>query len=108
MRKHKNPTVVKVIILFTLVIFSVASLSPDLMFSLFGSSEMEPFGRAIYQGPIFGIDTLGGNIGTTKDAGIIAMIGLLIITLIFYIFYKILKSIYRRFKTANKAIKKDV
>lgn len=108
MRKYNNPTVVKIIILFTLVIFTVASLSPDLMFSLFGSSEMEPFGRAIYQGSIFGVETLDGNIGTTKEAGIIAMIGLLTIVLIFYIFYKIVKSIYRNYKAANKAIKKDV
>ena len=108
MWKYKNPTVVKVIILFILVVFTVASLSPDLMFSLLGSSEMEYFGRAIYQGPIFGTNTSGGNIGTTREAGIIAMLALIIIILIFYIFYKTLKSIYKRYKTANKAIKKDV
>ena len=108
MEKYRNPTLVKIIIFFTFVSLIIASLSPDFMFGLFGSNDMEPFANAIYQGCIIGGNAVGWNIGTTKEAGVFAMFAFLIILLISFVFYRVIKLIYNNYKTANKAIKKDV
>ena len=104
MNKYRNPILVKIIIFFTFVSFIVASLSPDFMFGFLGSGDMEPFGKAIYQGCIIGGSAIGWNIGTTKEAGVFAMLAFLIILLILFVFYSIIKSTYKNYKAANKEV----
>ncbi len=99
MEKYRNPTVVKVIIIFTIIIFSAASLSPEFMFSMLGISNSEPFAYAAYQSCLIGIDNDGWNADPYRESGIVAMLSLLIIFLTFYLLYRTLKSIYRCYKT---------
>ena len=103
MQKYRNPTIVRGIIIFTIIVFTIASLSPEFMFSMLGISNTEPFALTVYNSCIIAIDALGSNTGQTKEIGIIAMLSLLIMILMFYLIYRILKSIYSHYTTANKA-----
>ena len=107
MEIFRNPTLAKVIIFIAFIMFTFASLSPDFMFSMLGSSNMEPFVISLYQG-CFGNGTpISWNDQETRKVGIFTMFLLLIIGFILYLLFRKIKTIYNHYKTANKAIKKD-
>lgn len=109
MNKYIYPAIVKIIIVITFYAFIVASLSPDFMFEVLGNSNMEPFGYMYpdIPGSIHAYDRLRAVTGD-KEVGIILMLSFLVFTFVFYILYRMLKSIYNHYKSTNKAIKKDV
>ena len=106
MKKYRNPTLVKIIIFITLITSIVTLMSADNMFGFFGSNEMEPFIYGRDQSFFNGNSDIW-NIGTKKEAGILAMLSFLIILLISFVVYRVIRSLFNHYKTANKAIKKD-
>lgn len=96
MEKYRNPTVVKVIIVITLVMFAIASLSPDFMSAMLGT-DVGPFISFVYETCLVGGQAFGWTIGQTKEAGVFVMLALLMLLLIFYILYRIFRSIYRKY-----------
>ena len=108
MEIYRNPTLAKVIIILTVIMFTFASLSPDFMFSMLGYSNTEPFIIGLYQSCFGGGSGVTWNIQESRKIGIFAMFVFSIIILIFYLLYRKMKILYNHYKTANKAIKKDV
>lgn len=110
MEKYRNPILVKAIIFFTVVTFFIASLSPDFMSSMLGFTNMEPFVIAAYQycftvGPP---ELILNPEYESRKIGIFAIFMLLMVILVFYLLYLFVKKVHGHYKTANKAIKKDV
>ena len=101
MEKYRNPTAVKVIIIFIIIIFPAASLSPEFMFNMLGISNTEPFLHAFYNSCIIGVNALDSNIDKTREAGIVIMLSLLVIFLTLYLLYRIFNSIYSRYKISK-------
>ena len=102
MKYFRNPTIVKIVMLFTFIAFAITSLSPDFMFNMLGSNSTEPFIETIYQGCLSWGSAIGWNIGNRKEAGVFVMLVFLIIVLISYFTYKTLKIKFKHNENANK------
>ena len=109
MKQYIFPAIVKIIIVITFYTFIISSLSPGFMFGVLGDSNTEPFGYMYSDTSSVLPDFASfGNEKGRKEIGIIVMLTFLAFIFVLYILYRMLKSIYRHYKTTNKAIKKDV
>jgi len=103
---YRNPILIKAILFITIFAFSIASLSPEFMFSVVGFTNMEPFVISAYQycfsvGPT---ELRWNPEHEGRELGIFTMFILLLAILIFYFLYQLIKRIYSHFKTSKNAI----
>lgn len=103
MEKFRQSILVKSMILITIVIFVISSLSIDFMFNILGVTNDALVYNYLYQSCIIGGEAVGWNIENRKEAGVFAMLVLLLLIVTFYILYRALKAIYKNYITAHKA-----
>lgn len=103
MEIFRKSIIAKIMIIFTIIVFVISSLSFDFMFNSLGVTNDALVYNYLYQSCIIGGDAVGWNIANRKEAGVFAMLALLILIVAFYILYRIFRAIYIYYKPANKS-----